>query len=110
VNKTRAQLTAMKAAFVFDNGRLTAERFGETLIGTYTTDQTKDPQQLDLVLDVNGHPQPLQAIYKIEADTLVLCHPKGATPRPGEKRPEPRPDAFEKTDTFLISTYEREAK
>lgn len=101
VKKTREELTETKAAFVFQDGELTVERFGQTRTGTYSTVQTEEPQQLDLVVTVNGQEHPLKAIYKIEEDTLILCHPKNKGDRPEE---------FAKTDTFLISTYEREAK
>lgn len=102
IKMTRKQLQVMQPSFVFDNGKLTAERGGETRTGTYTTDQSKDPKQLDLVLNFNnGQAKPLEAIYKIDKDTLILCHRDAGGPRP---------DEFAKTGRYFISTYEREAK
>jgi len=53
--------------------------------GTYTADAKKNPAEIDL--DVIGPNWELPGIYKIDGDTLTICHVFG--------KEQPRPTKFE---------------
>ncbi len=89
-----------------DGGKYTAQHDESKDEGTFTVDATKTPKEM--VVKPTGGPakgQTVNAIYKIDGDTLTICYDfdteKGT-----------RPTKFEsKADTkLLLTTYKREKK
>lgn len=50
--------------------------------GSFTLDTTKEPRQLDVTW--KGWTQAQRYIYKLDGDTLTLCHAQDNQPRPAE--------------------------
>jgi uncharacterized protein (TIGR03067 family) len=53
---------------------------GQVGAGTFTTDQTKEPAQLDFGSDKGGRIN--FGIYKVEKDTLIVCFTENGGTRP----------------------------
>ena len=87
-------------------GKYTVDLGTEKDEGTFTVDPAKSPKELDV--KPTGGPnkgKTLQAIYKIDGDTLTVCYEYDTTTGL-------RPAKFESKDktTHLLITYKREKK
>lgn len=82
-----------------------ATSFGGRKPVTYSLeiDPDKTPAQLNMLLNVDGQLRIKQCIYKLDGDTLTLCH--------HFKSNNPRPTKFktETGDGFLLSVLKRES-
>jgi uncharacterized protein (TIGR03067 family) len=76
---TKDELSEIKLEFGSD-GTFRFEFGPQRATGTYTSDRTKDPAELDYVNDRISKGN--QAIFKIEKDTLTICLAEGGRARP----------------------------
>ena len=74
---------ALLSRFAFDDGQLTVREKTETLKTQYTLDVAKKPKQLALAAFFGEGSMPVQAIYSLNEDTLIVC----LDPRPGTAPP-----------------------
>ena len=55
----------------------------ETRGWKYTIDPSKDPKEMDWIVEIDpGHPIRQPAIYSLAGDTLKICHAAAGKPRP----------------------------
>jgi uncharacterized protein (TIGR03067 family) len=79
---------------------------------TYTIDATKKPKEIDLVYTKEEAPKgfvgkKIKGIYRIEKDTLIICHINWENGAEIEKKD--RPSSFEPTarDDIVVLTFKR---
>jgi len=65
-------------------------------------DPSKNPKELDLILEVKGTQGLYPAIYKLEGDTLTFCRPASGK---GE-----RPKEFKAGEDVVLVVFKRSAK
>lgn len=72
---TERDIPAGRLSFTFTaDGKAIERRAGSPAgQGTYTTDPSKDPPEIDLVSTSEKGKPPIRAIYKVDGDTLTLC-------------------------------------
>lgn len=77
---------SFREIWTFTEGQITTEH-GATY--TYQVDATKEPKQIDIAQHVPGRGDKVQrGIYKIEEDTLTICHLIASRAKADAKRPE----------------------
>ncbi|SRR5579872_5155527 len=85
--------------FTFDGGKLLIKEGKHTEEGGYTTNDAKNPKEIDLIPPKNlPKEKAIKGIYRIDGDTLKLAFTRGGA----------RPSGFEaKDDNIGVITFKR---
>jgi uncharacterized protein (TIGR03067 family) len=97
--KQEAPPNGEELTFTFDGGKLIIKESRRTEEGSYTTNDTKNPMEIDLIPSKNVPKEAtIKGIYRIDGDTLKLAFTRGGA----------RPTRFDaKDDNSGVITFKR---
>jgi uncharacterized protein (TIGR03067 family) len=103
----------LKGDWTFKDGVISILEHGKSRNQyTYTIDAKKNPKEIDLVYTKEEAPkgfagQKIKGIYRIEKDTLIICHVNADSATENEKADRPSSFDTTKRDDVVLLTLKR---